>query len=592
MNSLTDLLSSEIQKAFSEAGYDAPDARVTVSARPDLCEYQCNAAMPLAGKYKKNPLAIAEEVVSRLADGQAFSKAEAVRPGFINLDLKGSYLQDYINEMATSDSFGLEMQDNKTVMVDYGGPNVAKPLHVGHLRSAVIGESVKRICSYVGCQAIGDIHMGDWGLQMGLIIYELSLRKPDLPYFNPEFQGSYPEEAPFTIGELEEIYPAASGKSKEDQAYRDAAMKATLELQEGRPGYRALWQHILNVSIADMKKNYDALDVHFELWNGESTVQELIPPMVQRLKDGGFAHMSEGALVVDVSEETDKKQLPPCIILKSDGASLYNTTDLATLVDREEKYSPDRIIYLTDKRQNMYFEQIFRCARKTGITPDRTELVHIGFGTVNGKDGGPYKTRDGGVPRLESLIREINEEMLRKIRESNAEKNRDVSPEEEEKTSEIVALAAIKYGDLSNQASKDYIFDTDKFTSFEGDTGPYLLYTTVRIKSIIRKYAEEGGATEGLICSGDPTPTEKKLMMTLTGFQEAVLSAFNECAPHRICAYAYELSNAMNAFYHENRILGIDDKEKQKSLIALIDLTGRILETCTSLLGFSVPERM
>lgn len=592
MKSLIELLSEEIRKSFEAAGFEAPDAKVTVSARPDLCEYQCNAAMPLAGRYKRSPLDIAEAVVSGLGDSPVFSRAEAVRPGFINLDLKGAYLQEYINEMAESDSFGLEKQEEKTVIVDYGGPNVAKPLHVGHLRSAVIGESVKRICAYVGCRAIGDIHMGDWGLQMGLIIHELSLRKPELPYFDPEKTGGYPEEAPFTIGELEEIYPSASAKSKADEAYRSEAMKATLELQEGRAGYRALWQHIMNVSVADMKKNYDALDVHFELWNGESTVQDLIPGMVQYLKDGGWAHMSEGALVVDVAEETDKKQLPPCIILKSDGASLYNTTDLATLMDRESKYSPDRIIYLTDKRQNMYFEQVFRCARKTRITPDRTELVHIGFGTVNGKDGGPYKTREGGVPRLENLISEINEEMLRKIRESNERKELSVTPEEEAKTSEIVALAAIKYGDLSNQASKDYIFDTDKFTSFEGDTGPYILYTAVRIKSIIRKYEEEGGVTSGLRCAGEPTPSEKKLMMCVTGFSAAVMSAFNECAPHRICAYAYELSNAMNAFYHENRILGIEDRERQKSLIALIDVTGRILETCAGLLGFSVPERM
>ncbi|MCR5303124.1 MAG: arginine--tRNA ligase [Lachnospiraceae bacterium] len=592
MKSLIELLSEEAKKAFDKAGYEGQDIRVNISARPDLCEYQCNAAMPLAGKYKKAPLVIAEEVAGILSESPAFSRVEAVKPGFINLDASGRWICDHINEMAGDDSFGVDKQSDSTVIVDYGGPNVAKPLHVGHLRSAVIGESVKRICRFMGCNTIGDIHMGDWGLQMGLIIHEVSLRKPELPYFDESFKGEYPKEAPFTIGELEEIYPSASKKSKEDEAYREEAMKATLELQEGRRGYRALWDHIMNVSVTDMKKIYDALDVHFELWNGESTVQDRIPGMVQYLKDGGWAYMSEGALVVDVARESDKKKLPPCMILKSDGASLYNTTDLATLMDREENYKPDRIIYLTDKRQNMYFEQIFRCAVKTGITPDTTELVHIGFGTVNGKDGGPYKTREGGVPRLESLIKEIDDEMLRKISESNREKGRDISPEEERETSKTVALAAIKYGDLSNQASKDYIFDTDKFTSFEGDTGPYILYTAVRIRSIMRKYEEETGDKCPCIFKGEPTPAEKSLMKEIAGFHEAVRSAFNECAPHRICGYAHDLSDAMNSFYHGNRILGIDDKDHQKDMIALIGLTGRLLETCAELLGFSIPERM
>ena len=588
MKQLLDLLSEEMGKAFEAAGYAPELGRVTVSNRPDLCEYQCNGAMAGAKQYHKAPMLIAAEAAEKLAGNAVFTEVCAAAPGFLNLKLSEAYVRDYLNEMRTAEKFGYEPVDGvKRIVIDYGGPNVAKPLHVGHLRSAVIGESIKRICRYAGHEVIGDIHMGDWGLQMGLIIYELSLRKPELPYFDENYTGEYPKEAPFTISELEEIYPTASAKSKEDAGYKEKAMEATQKLQSGVRGYRALWKHILDISKADLKKNYDELDVSFDLWKGESDVHELIPVMVEEMKRDGYAYLSDGALVVDVKEETDTKEVPPCILLKSDGAALYNTTDLATIKDRMAQYEPDMIIYLTDKRQDLYFEQVFRCARKTGLVKPETELVHISFGTVNGSDGKPFKTREGGVMRLETLIHEIKEEMFRKIMEGHAE-----TEEEARATADIVGLSAIKYGDLSNQASKDYIFDVDRFTSFEGDTGPYILYTIVRIKSILTKYLESGKSLSGAKLLEAKSASEKALMLQLTGFNAMLESAVEELAPHRVCAYIYDLSNAFNRFYHETKILTEPDAETQAGWIALIMLTKDVLETCIDLLGFSAPERM
>lgn len=589
MKKILDAISEEMRKAFAEAGYDEELGKVSLSNRPDLCEYQCNGAMAGAKKYRKAPIMIAGEVAEKLEDSAVFSEVNAVAPGFLNLKVSDVFLCDYLKGMEAADKFGLETpEEEKTVIVDYGGPNVAKPLHVGHLRSAVIGESVKRIARYAGYKVIGDIHLGDWGLQMGLIITELQERKPELPYFDESFTGEYPKEAPFTISELEEIYPTASGKSKEDPAYKEKAMENTFKLQNGVRGHRALWDHIISVSVADMKRNYEKLNVEFDLWNGESTVQYLLADMVEEMKKGGYAYESEGALVVDVKEESDTKEIPPCIILKSDGAALYSTTDLATISERVTKYNPDIMIYITDKRQAMHFEQVFRCARKTKLVGDDTKLVHIGFGTVNGKDGKPFKTRDGGVPRLENLIHDIDEEMFRKIVESRQE-----MPEEEARNiAEIVGLAAIKYGDLSNQAAKDYSFDVDRFTSFEGDTGPYILYTIVRIKSILAKYQDQGGSLENLELAPAISPDEKALMMEIAKFNTMMETAFAECAPHKICAYIYDLANAFNRFYHETKIISEEDEVKKAGLIALLVLTKEILETCIDLLGFSAPDRM
>lgn len=595
MKKILDLITDEVTKAFTECGYDAKYAKVTLSNRPDLCEYQCNGAMAAAKEYKKAPFMIADEVVEKLAANPIFAKAESVKPGFLNLKIDEAYLADYVAKMQEDEGrFGCEKTEApKTIMIDYGGPNVAKPLHVGHLRSAIIGESVKRIGKFMGHNVIGDVHLGDWGLQMGLIITELKQRRPELVYFDDAYTGEYPEEAPFTISELEEIYPTASKKSKEDEAYKEAAMQATFELQHGKRGYQALLKHILNVSVTDLKRNYANLNVSFELWKGESDAQPYIPDMVQKMKDDGFAYISDGALVVDVKEDTDTKEIPPCMILKSDGASLYNTTDLATMVWRMKDYNPDEIIYVVDKRQELYFTQVFRCARKTGIVKPETELKFLGFGTMNGKDGRPFKTRDGGVMRLEHLISGINEEMLAKIQENQKTKeNLGISTEEAENTAKMVALAAIKYGDLSNQASKDYIFDIDRFTSFEGNTGPYILYTIVRIKSILNKYHGLGKDDSGAVIGAAHSKSEKDLMLELSKFNAVMESAFEETAPHKICSYIYDLANAFNSFYHGTKIMSEENETVQKSYIRLLELTKSVLETCIDVLGFSAPERM
>ncbi len=583
-----------MKNAFEAAGFDRELGKVTPSNRPDLCEYQCNGAMAAAKLYKKAPIMIANQVVEGCKDSEVFSQIEAVNPGFLNLKIKETFIKDYLGQMCKEVKFGLELPEKPSrIIVDYGGPNVAKPLHVGHLRSGVIGESIKRIARYAGHDVIGDIHLGDWGLQMGLIITELKERQPNLVYFDDDYMGDYPKEAPFSISELEEIYPTASGKSKEDPAYKECALEATFKLQSGVRGYRALWNHIMEVSVADLKRNYENLNIDFDLWKGESDVHDMIPGMVDYLKKEGYAYLSDGALVVDVKEETDTKEIPPCMILKSDGASLYNTTDLATIMDRMKAYHPDRMIYLTDKRQDLYFEQVFRCAKKAKmVTPD-TELLHIGFGTMNGKDGKPFKTREGGVMRLEMLINEINEEMYRKITD-----NRQVDEKEARDTAKVVALSAIKYGDLSNQASKDYIFDMDKFTSFEGNTGPYILYTIVRIKSILNKVKEQKGlGTEELCKAGEllrnaGSEAEKSLMLSLSGFNAMMETAYVETAPHKVCAYIYELANAFNRFYHETKIVTEENQEKKNSYLALLLLTRDVLETCIDVLGFSAPERM
>ncbi|MGN0346894.1 MAG: arginine--tRNA ligase [Lachnospiraceae bacterium] len=592
MKKFMDAISEEMAKAFEQAGYEASYGKVSVSNRPDLCEYQCNGAMAGAKAYKKAPIMIANEVAALLRDSEVFSEVTAVMPGFLNLKLKESFLCDYVKKMMQEEKYGVEMPENpKTIVVDYGGPNVAKPLHVGHLRPAIIGESIKRIARYAGHKVIGDVHLGDWGLPMGQIITELQVRNPQLPYFDEDFTGEYPEKAPFTISELEEIYPFASGKCKQDEEYKAKALEATAQLQSGRRGYRALWQHILNVSVTDLKKNYEKLDVHFDLWNGESDVDDLIPPMVEKMKSEGFAYLSDGALVVDVKEETDKKELPPCIILKSDGAANYETTDLATIIQRERDFKPNQILYVVDKRQELHFEQVFRCARKTGIVRENVDLKFIGFGTMNGKDGKPFKTRDGGVLRLEYLLSQISNQMYEKIMEKN-----ELSEEEARKTADQIALAAVKYGDLSNQASKDYIFDTERFTSFEGDTGPYILYTMVRIKSILKKYAQQGGTLEtsvrDQIRNVPEGKVQKDLFCDLAGFSAMIGEACQENAPHKVCAYIYDLSNDFNSFYHATPILSEEDENKKAGYITILQDTLAILSTCIELLGFTAPERL
>ncbi len=585
MEKFIDKLSAAVAEAFAAAGYDPACGKVTLSNRPDLCEFQCNGAMAAAKSARKAPILIANDVVALLQSSGIFSSAEAVAPGFINLRIREDYLAAHVEEMRRSPRLGVTgSHRSRTVVLDYGGPNVAKPLHIGHLRSAIIGESIKRIYRYFGDTVIGDIHLGDWGLQMGLIIAELRLRKPDLPYFDESFTGEYPEEPPFTISELEEIYPTASAKSKVDEDFARQAHEATYLLQQHQRGYYALWQHIMKVSVADLKRNYENLNVSFDIWKGESDAEAYIPPMLADLDKKGVLQESEGAKVIPVAEEGDKKELPPCILVKRDGATLYATTDLATIVQRMEDYHPDKLLYLTDKRQSLHFEQVFRAARKSGIVPENVQLQHIGFGTMNGKDGKPFKTRSGGVMRLETLIDDITRYVEEKILENGT-----LSAEEAAQTAKIIAVGALKYGDLSNLATKDYIFDLERFSAFEGNTGPYLLYTIVRIKSILNRY---GGRVEDLTIGEADTAEAKALQLMLTQMPDQLSMAYRDSLPNVICAYAYELAGSVNKFYHETRILSEADPRKQGNYLALISLAKRALEECIDLLGFSAPERM
>ena len=588
MKKILELITEEFEKAFEQNEYDKKLGKVVVSNRPDLCQYQCNGAMVGAKLYHKAPIMIANQVVESLQDNEMFESVEAVMPGFINIKLNSEVVAKYLNDMKEADKYGCENKAPETIVIDYGGANVAKPLHVGHLRSAVIGESVKRIERFMGNKVISDVHLGDWGLQMGLIITELECRKPDLVYFDESYTGEYPEEAPFTISELEEIYPCASAKSKVDEEFKEKAHQATLKLQSGYAPYTAIWKHIMKVSVEDLKKNYGNLNVDFDLWKGESDAQPYIPGLIQDLIDKKLAYESQGALVVDISKEDDTKELPPCIVRKSDGAALYATSDLATIIQREQDYKPNHYIYVADKRQELHFTQVFRVSKKANIVDENTKMEFLGFGTMNGKDGKPFKTRDGGVMRLENLIAQINKAVYDKIME-----NRTVSEEEANNTAKIVGLAALKYGDLSNQASKDYIFDIDRFASFEGNTGPYILYTIVRIKSILEKYkAESGNADVNLPVINTDNGSQMQLMLEVAKFNEIIENAAEELAPHKICSYVYDLSNAFNRFYHETKILAEEDQTKKAGYIALINLTINVLEQCIDLLGFSAPDRM
>ena len=585
MKKIISVIADKMSSAFAAAGYEEKFAAVTISNRPDLCQYQCNGAMAAAKQYHKAPIAIANEVVEKLAGETMFSLCQAAAPGFINVSVSEKFLAEYVFEMKDAPKFGLEESAEKqTIVVDYGGANVAKPLHVGHMRPAVIGEAVKRILRYMGHEVIGDAHLGDWGTPIGLIITELKVRQPDLVYFDPDYTGEYPKEAPFSVSELEEIYPYASQWSKEHDDYREESRKAILELQQGRRGYMALWEHIMRVSMEDLRKNYDNLGTVFDVWGKESDAQKYIPDMIRDMKDNGYAHLSEGALVVDVKEETDTKEMPPCMILKSDGATLYNTTDLATIVERMTLYNPDRIIYIVDKRQSLYFEQIFRCAKKTGIVKPETGLTHIGFGTMTGKDGKPFKTRDGGVMRLSMLIDLIVDEVRSKMAD------REMPEEERDKIAKQIGLAALKYGDLSNQPTKDYIFDIERFTSFEGNTGPYILYTMVRIKSILAKLGDEAEAKKpsDRAIGAD----ERELLLTLARYTDNVEKAAAELSPMKICQYIYELADRFNGFYHANKILTEPDEIKKAEWIVLCRMTLNILNDCISMLGFEAPDKM
>lgn len=580
-------LSTIAGDVFEKCGYDKDYGKISVSDRPDLCQFQCNGALSAAKKFKKPPFKIAGEVVEALKSLDIFESVSTAGPGFINLVIKDNIISEYLTSMNSSEKYGCaETKDPNTIIIDFGGANIAKPLHVGHLRSAIIGESIKRICRFLGHKVVGDVHLGDWGLQIGMVISELERRKPELPYFDANFDGEYPIEPPFTINELEDIYPAASKLAKTDESALEAAQKATVELQNGRKGYVALWRHISKVSITDLKKNYSALNVEFDLWKGESDSEDYMEEMLKYLFDNNYPHKSEGATVIDVSEETDTHEIPPLILLKSDGAALYGTTDLATIWQRILDYRPNEIIYVVDKRQGLHFEQVFRCAKKTKIIDDSLKLQFLGFGTMNGKDGKPFKTRDGGVMRLQDLIKLVKDNVRDKLKDDDT-----FSLEEKEEIARKVGISALKYGDLSNQISKDYVFDIDRFASFEGNTGPYILYTVVRIKSILKKVAEEGIVITNSILNPF-SDTERSLMLCLSRFNEVIENSYEDKTPNKICEYIYDLSNLFNKFYHENKIISEENAEKKMSWINLINLTLGILITCLDLLGIEAPDRM
>lgn len=586
MTSLLQTLSDIVGQVFAEAGLHAELGAVRVSDRPDLAQFQCNGAMAAAKQAKKNPRMVAEEVVAKLAANPLFSKVEIAGPGFINLNITDDMLAGHLVGISQDDRCGVApLAHGETVVLDYGGMNVAKAMHVGHLRPNVIGDALKRMVRFAGYNALGDIHMGDWGLPMGQIISEFALRHPEWPYFDAAFTGPYPEEAPFTYGTLEEIYPQASIACKENAERLELARQATADLQNGRPGYRALWQHFMKLSIADLKKNTDALGVHFEIWKGEADANDIIPGFAEELKTAGLLVESDGAQVIEVVEEGDKKEVPPLMFFKSNGAQTYGTTDLATLYERVKLY-PDlaKVIYVTDKRQNLHFEQVFRAAKKAHLV-DKVELVHIGFGTLNGADGKPFKTRDGGVMRFDMLLDLAKDKAAERMKEANLAQ--DLSEKEWNDTARMIGVAAIKFADLLNQAHVDYIFDIDQMTSFEGKTGPYILYQAVRIKSLLRKAGAIDETAPFVLQEGD-----RALALLMTQLPEVFAIALKNYTPHVLCEYAHRLAQEFSSFYGNCHILSETDAVLKASRLQLCRMALAQLVLLTGLMGIDIPERM
>lgn len=587
MTSLVQQLSNIVGQVFEAEGLPADLGAVRVSDRPDLAQFQCNGAMAAAKQAKKNPRAVADAVVARLQGNPIFSKIEIAGPGFINLAVTDDYLADYLAGIVRDVRCGVApLVAGDVAVLDYGGPNIAKAMHVGHLRASIIGDTLRRIMAFGGFKTLGDVHMGDWGTQIGMVISEMALRHPEWPYFDEGQSGPYPETSPFDMTELEAVYPAAAKICKEDEARMEQARQATVELQNGRAGYRALWKHIVNVSIESMKANFDSLNVHFDLWNGESSVHDLIAPMAENLKAKGFAILDEGALVVPVKRNDDQKEIPPLILYKRDGAVMYGTTDLATIVERMDLYKPARIIYVVDQRQNLHFEQVFRAARLSGIAPEAVELTFAGFGTMNGPDGKPFKTREGGILRLEDLIAMGQEKALSRLDEADLAK--DATPEERQQIARMVGIAAIKFADLQNQRQADYIFDLDRLTSFEGKTGPYILYQAVRIKSLLRKAGDAPAqAVPFVLQEGD-----RKLALLMTELPEVFAAGLRNYAPHVLCDYAYRLAQEFSSFYGNCHILSEADEALKQSRLQLCRMALAQLSLLMDLMGIQIPERM
>lgn len=588
MTSLARKLTSLTGAAFDAHDLPKELGQVQISDRPDLAQFQCNGAMAAAKIAKDAPRNIAERVSENLRDHMGLAKIEIAGPGFINLSVTDNYLGEHLTEIYKSNRLGAEKAAQKsTIILDYGGPNIAKPMHVGHLRSAIIGDSLRRMCNFAGYNALGDVHMGDWGTPMGQIISELEIRHPDWPYFDENFKGDYPKESPVTMEDLEEIYPLASQACKADPERAERARLATVDLQNKRTGYWVLWEHFIDVSVRAMKANFDALGVHFDLWKGEASVHDLIAPMVEKLQDDAFAKEDNGAIVMPVEREDDNKTVPPLILYKSDGAVMYGTTDLATIVERVKDYKPSKIIYVVDQRQSLHFEQVFRAARQAGLIKDESDLIHAGFGTMNGPDGKPFKTRAGGVMKLQDLIAMAVEKAQTRLDE--AALAQDASDEERTDIAHKVAIAAIKFSDLHNNRTSDYIFDLDQMTAFEGKTGPYLLYQAVRIKSLLRKAQDQGHAPGDCFEIRDE---DRTLALLLCEFPDHFEVALRNYTPHVLCDYAFRLAQTFSSFYASCHILSEENDTLRASRIALCDLTQRQLGMILDLLGISIPERM
>jgi len=588
MSLLSDL-SQRFGDAYETVGLDRSAGEVLPSQRPELAQFQNNGAMAAAKREGKAPRDLALEILDALSDREPFSDLSVAGPGFINISVTDGYLASFVQAMEDDDRLGVPATaDPQTVVVDYGGPNMSKALHVGHLRAAIIGESLKRLFRFLGHRVYGDIHMGDWGMPVGQLIIELGRRRPDLPYFDPDFTGVYPDESPVTLDDLSEMYPVVVERCKEDPAEAERARLATMELQQGHPGYRALWQHFHDTSVAGQRKDFDALGVEFDLYWGESTVQDRLEAMIGRLREDGVARESDGALIVDVAAPDDTKDVPPLLLTRSDGSALYSTTDLATVEARVEELGANVVLYVVDNRQSLHFDQVFRAARKAGIAPDDVVLEHIAFGTVNGPDGKPFKTREGGVLQLEDLIDLVTDAARRRL--EAADIAQDYPAAERAAIATQVGLAALKFGDLSNHRTSNYVFDLDRFASFEGKTGPYLQYGAVRIRSILRNAAERGHQPGPII--PPVNDAERRLMLRLVRLPEVVQRAADLRAPNVLTEFAYELVGELNRFYEANHILREQDEARQSSWLSLVDLTLRVLAQLLDLLGIDVPERM
>jgi len=588
MISLLAELNATAAAAFAAEGLAPELGLVTVSDRPDLAQFQCNGALAAAKAAKANPRAIAEKIAARLKASPLFSEVAIAGPGFINLKLKDEALQSRLQALAAKPETGLpETGKDKTLVIDFGGPNIAKPMHVGHLRTAVIGDCLQRLFRANGWKVISDIHMGDWGLPMGQVITEIEIRKlaPTL-YFDPKSRGPFPLLPNITMELLEELYPAASAACKADPKRLELARQATAELQAGRAGYRALWQHFMKVSKEGLDREYSSLGIHFDWWKGEADVDPLIEPMIAKLKKDGVAVMDEGALIVRVEEPTDQKELPPLILLKSDGAVLYGTTDLATIVDRVKEADPDLILYVVDQRQHGHFEQVFRAARK-GHLNGHAELEHIGFGTMNGPDGKPFKTRAGGVMKLFDLIAMVTEEATRKLTEAGLVA--DYPKEEREAIAKAVGIGALKFADLSNHRLSNYIFDLDRFTRFEGKTGPYLQYAAVRIKSILRNAQDKGFKNTAPVIRSEE---ERNLALQLLALPETLAAAEAKRAPNILCDYVFTLAQTFSRFYTEHHIMSESDAALRAARLGLCAATLATFERVLTVLGIQVPQRM